>query len=115
MAYLPSCGHRVRAVGVPVPLWPWCVQSHQPYWTGPMWHGVAHLDGVSGSEIVVGQTMGLHARLYRVLTWRHGQRQRRPPCQWSVKSASGPISAVRPAGSGRESYATGKMRSPLDD
>ena len=37
-----------------------------------MWHGVARLDGRPGHEIVVGQTIGLHAHLYRALTWRRG-------------------------------------------
>jgi hypothetical protein len=43
-----------------------------PYWLGPLWQGVAQLDGRPGKEIVVGQTLGAHAQLYRALTWRRG-------------------------------------------
>jgi hypothetical protein len=46
------------------------VRRKAPYWIGPLWHGVAHLDGHKGKEVVVGQTMGVHAHFYRVLTWR---------------------------------------------
>jgi len=42
------------------------------YWYGPVWNGVAPLDGRKGSEIVVGRVMGAHAKLYRALTWRNG-------------------------------------------
>ena len=48
------------------------IRRDAPYWIGPVWHGVARLDGRPGHEIVVGQTMGLHAHLYRALTWRRG-------------------------------------------
>jgi len=43
-----------------------------PNWLGSLWHGVARLDGRRGVEIVVGETEGLHAHLYRAMTWRHG-------------------------------------------
>ena len=40
-------------------------------WYGPLFRGVAALDGRPGKEIVVGHTQGAHAQLYRSLTWRH--------------------------------------------
>lgn len=43
-----------------------------PYWHGPFYNGVAALDGRAGKEIVVGQTQGAHAQLYRSLSWRNG-------------------------------------------
>lgn len=42
------------------------------YWYGPLWQGVAVLDGKGGKEIVVGYTMGAHFQSYRALTWRDG-------------------------------------------
>lgn len=43
------------------------------YWYGPVWQGVAPLDGRKGSEIVVGRLTGAHSQLYRALTWRDGR------------------------------------------
>ena len=42
------------------------------YWSGPLWQGVARLDGRAGKEIVVGHSMGAHTLFYQAVTWRHG-------------------------------------------
>ena len=47
-------------------------RARTEYWYGPVWQGVARLGGGSGKEIVIGHTMGAHARFYLALTWRHG-------------------------------------------
>lgn len=47
--------------------------SGTEYWYGPLWQGVAFLDGQKGKEIVVGFTMGAHYQSYRALTWRQGR------------------------------------------
>jgi hypothetical protein len=46
------------------------VRPSAAFWIGPFWQGATLLDGRPGHEIVVGQTMGAHAQLYRALTWR---------------------------------------------
>lgn len=49
------------------------VRRQAPYWYGPIWQGVADLDGKKGKEIVVGHSAGAHAQHYRSLTWRKGK------------------------------------------
>ncbi len=48
-------------------------RSETEYWYGPLWQGVASLDGRNGKEIVLGHTTGAHFQSYRALTWRHGE------------------------------------------
>jgi hypothetical protein len=49
------------------------VKRRVPRWYGPLWEGVARLDGRRGAEIVVGQLAGAHTEFYRALTWRAGR------------------------------------------
>jgi hypothetical protein len=70
-----ASGSEGRAVIVRVKTAPDKIVStrwQSPYWHGPFFNGLTPLDGRAGKEIVVGQTQGAHAQLYRSLTWRHG-------------------------------------------
>jgi hypothetical protein len=62
------------------------------YWYGPVWQGVANLDGHRGKEIVVGNTMGAHTQLYLALTWRGGRLVRLgapgPGVTWVIDAAA---------------------------
>jgi hypothetical protein len=41
-------------------------------WSGRLWQGAGLLDGRPGSELVIGEVNGAHARFFQVLTWRAG-------------------------------------------
>jgi hypothetical protein len=70
------------------------VSTRRPtqYWYGPVWQGVANLDGRKGKEIVVGNTTGAHTEFYLALTWRRGRLVRLgapgPGVMWVVDAAA---------------------------